>query len=68
MEPLTVVAARLKVDYYKARTLIIRGTVTGGLINGRWLCDAGSLAAWKAADTASLRAKLAQSSAETVGA
>jgi hypothetical protein len=59
MEPLTVGAARYHVDYFKARTLIIRGTVKGELLNGRWMVDAKSLAEWKAAETKALRARIA---------
>lgn len=59
MEPLTIVAARCRVDYFKARSLVIRGTVQGALVNGRWVCSEKSLAKWKAAETAALRARLA---------
>lgn len=59
MEPLTMGAARYHVDYFKARALIIRGTVKGELVNGRWMVDAKSLADWKSAETEALRARIA---------
>jgi hypothetical protein len=59
MEPLTTVAARHRIDYFKLRSLVIRGTVKGALVNGRWMCENRSAAKWKAAETEALRARLA---------
>jgi hypothetical protein len=48
LKPLTAVCTSCRVDYYKARNLVIRGEVNGLQVEGRWFADERDLRRWKA--------------------
>lgn len=49
MVPMMDACIAAQVDYYRARSLILTGTIPGEKRDGKWFCDPEALERWKTA-------------------